>query len=136
MGASNARHPANTAITVAAADLDNVSFEAVRPAVRREHGDKFIAAMPTKFLRVLLDPMEPTTAARRHPRADQRGTTRNNREVNREINTGLANPRIKARIADLGSVPMPLSPTEFSTLLADETEKWGKVIRAAGIKAE
>jgi tripartite-type tricarboxylate transporter receptor subunit TctC len=57
-------------------------------------------------------------------------------KLNREINTGLADPRIKARIADLGSVSMPLSPPEFSKLLADDTEKWAKVIRAANIKAE
>ena len=57
-------------------------------------------------------------------------------KLNREINTGLAYRGIKTRITDLGSVPMPLSPTEFSKLLADDTEKWGKVIRAANIKAE
>jgi tripartite-type tricarboxylate transporter receptor subunit TctC len=56
--------------------------------------------------------------------------------LNREINAGLADPRLKARLADLGGVPMPMSPAEFGKLVADETEKWGKVIRAANIKAE
>jgi tripartite-type tricarboxylate transporter receptor subunit TctC len=56
--------------------------------------------------------------------------------LNREINTGLADPKLKARLADLGGVPMPMSPAEFGKLVADETEKWGKVIRAANIKPE
>ena len=56
--------------------------------------------------------------------------------LNKEINAALADPTIKARLAVLGSVPMPVSPTEFGKFIAEETEKWGKVIRAAGIKAE
>ena len=57
-------------------------------------------------------------------------------KLNREINAGLADPKIAARLAELGSVPMPLSPTEFGKLLADDTEKWAKVIRATNIKPE
>ena len=57
-------------------------------------------------------------------------------KLNGEINAGLADPKIRARLAELGSVPMPLSPTEFGKLWADDTEKWGKVIRAANIKAD
>ena len=57
-------------------------------------------------------------------------------KLNREINAGLADPKIKARLADLGGEPMPMSPADFGKLIADETEKWGKVVRAAGIKAE
>jgi tripartite-type tricarboxylate transporter receptor subunit TctC len=56
--------------------------------------------------------------------------------LNKEINAGLANPKIKARLADLGGDVLALSPAEFGKLIADETEKWGKVIRAAGIKPE
>jgi tripartite-type tricarboxylate transporter receptor subunit TctC len=56
--------------------------------------------------------------------------------LNREINAALAEPRIKARLADLGTVPLPMTSTDFGKLLAEETEKWGKVIRAANIKAE
>jgi tripartite-type tricarboxylate transporter receptor subunit TctC len=56
--------------------------------------------------------------------------------LNREINTALADPSIKARIADFGGVPIVMTPTEFGRLIADETEKWGKVIKAAGIKPE
>ena len=57
-------------------------------------------------------------------------------KLNREINVGLADPKIKDRLADLGSAPMPMAPTEFGKLIADETEKWAKVIKLAGIKPE
>jgi tripartite-type tricarboxylate transporter receptor subunit TctC len=57
-------------------------------------------------------------------------------KLNREINAGLANPDIKARLADLTTMPMVFTPAEFGAYLAAETEKWGKVIRAANIKAE
>jgi len=57
-------------------------------------------------------------------------------QLNREINEGLADPKIKARLADLGAAPMVLTPSEFGKLVADETEKWAKVIRAANIKVE
>jgi tripartite-type tricarboxylate transporter receptor subunit TctC len=56
--------------------------------------------------------------------------------LNREINASLADPKIKARLADLGGVPMPMTPPEFGKFIADETEKWAKVIKFAGIKAE
>src|SRR5262249_24628467 len=57
-------------------------------------------------------------------------------KLNEAINAGLADPTIRVRLADLGGVPMPMSPAEFGKLIADETEKWGKVIRAANIKPE
>jgi tripartite-type tricarboxylate transporter receptor subunit TctC len=57
-------------------------------------------------------------------------------KLNREINAALADPKIKARLADLGGTPLAGSPAEFAQLIADETEKWGKVIRFAGIKPE
>jgi len=56
-------------------------------------------------------------------------------KLNRKINAGLADPKIKARLAELGGTPLLGSPRELGTLIADETEKWGKVIRAANIKA-
>jgi tripartite-type tricarboxylate transporter receptor subunit TctC len=56
--------------------------------------------------------------------------------LNKEINGALADGKIKARLAELGSVPMPMSPADFGRFIAEETEKWGKVIRAANIKAE
>jgi tripartite-type tricarboxylate transporter receptor subunit TctC len=55
--------------------------------------------------------------------------------LNKEINVGLADPTMKARIADLGSTVFASSPAAFAKFIADETEKWGKVIRAANIKA-
>jgi tripartite-type tricarboxylate transporter receptor subunit TctC len=57
-------------------------------------------------------------------------------KLNREINAALAAPKQKARLADLGGLPMPMSPAEFGKFIADETEKWAKVIRAANIKPE
>ena len=56
--------------------------------------------------------------------------------LNKEINVGLADAKLKAKFAELGHLPMPMTPAEFGKFIADETEKWGKVIRAAGIKAE
>jgi tripartite-type tricarboxylate transporter receptor subunit TctC len=57
-------------------------------------------------------------------------------KLNQEINLALANARITRRIAELGDTPLSLSNSEFGKLMADETEKWGKVIRAANIKPE
>jgi tripartite-type tricarboxylate transporter receptor subunit TctC len=57
-------------------------------------------------------------------------------KINREINAGLADPKMKARLADLGGTPIPGSPDDYGRLLAAEIEKWGKVIRAAHIKLE
>jgi tripartite-type tricarboxylate transporter receptor subunit TctC len=56
--------------------------------------------------------------------------------LNREINVGLSNPRLKARLADLGGTPLRRSPAEFGRLMTEEVDKWAKVIRAAHIKAE
>jgi len=57
-------------------------------------------------------------------------------KINKEINAGLADPMMKARLADLGGVTIAGSPGDFGRLIADETEKWAKVIRAANIKPE
>jgi tripartite-type tricarboxylate transporter receptor subunit TctC len=57
-------------------------------------------------------------------------------KLNREINAALADPKMKARLADLGGTGLTGSPADFGKLIADETEKWGKVIRAANIKPE
>jgi len=57
-------------------------------------------------------------------------------KLNNEINAVLADPSMKARLAGLGAEPMPMTPAEFGKLIADETEKWGKVIRGANIKVE
>jgi tripartite-type tricarboxylate transporter receptor subunit TctC len=56
--------------------------------------------------------------------------------LNKEINAGLADARMKAQIANLGADPMPMTPTEFGKLIADEIEKWAKVVRLANIKPE
>jgi tripartite-type tricarboxylate transporter receptor subunit TctC len=54
-------------------------------------------------------------------------------KLNKEINAGLADPKIKARL-DLGGAVLPGSPAAFGKLIAEETEKWGKVVKFAGIK--
>jgi len=54
--------------------------------------------------------------------------------INREVGAGLADARMKARFADLGGAPMPMTPAEFAKLIADETDKWAKVIRRANLK--
>jgi tripartite-type tricarboxylate transporter receptor subunit TctC len=56
--------------------------------------------------------------------------------LNKEINAGLSDPKIKVRLADLGATVIAGSPSDFGKLIGDETEKWGKVIKSAGIKAE
>ena len=55
-------------------------------------------------------------------------------DFNKEINAILTDPNMKTRLAGIGVDPMPMAPAEFGKFIADETEKWGKVIRAAGIK--
>src|SRR5207253_560019 len=57
-------------------------------------------------------------------------------KLNKEINAALADPKIKARIADLGGTVLALSPAEFGKLIAEETEKWAKVVKFAGIKPD
>jgi tripartite-type tricarboxylate transporter receptor subunit TctC len=57
-------------------------------------------------------------------------------KLNNEINSGLADPKLKVRLADLGGTVIAGSPADFGKLIAEETEKWGKVIRAANIKPE
>jgi tripartite-type tricarboxylate transporter receptor subunit TctC len=56
--------------------------------------------------------------------------------LNKEINAMLADPQTRARIADLGVTPLPMTPAAFGRLIADDAQKWGKVIRAAHIKAD
>jgi tripartite-type tricarboxylate transporter receptor subunit TctC len=57
-------------------------------------------------------------------------------KLNKEVNAALADPKMKARLADLGGVALAGSPAEFGKLIADETEKWAKVIKFAGIKPQ
>ncbi len=57
-------------------------------------------------------------------------------KLNKEVNAGLADPKIKQRFADLGSVPVPMTPAEYGKLIVEETDKWGKVIRGAHIKVQ
>ena len=57
-------------------------------------------------------------------------------KLSKEINAGLADPKMRARLADFGGTPLVVSPADFGKLIAEETEKWGNVIRALNIKAD
>jgi tripartite-type tricarboxylate transporter receptor subunit TctC len=57
-------------------------------------------------------------------------------KLNKETNAGLADPKLKARLADLGGTPLLGSPADFGKLIAEETDKWGKVVKFVGIKAD
>jgi tripartite-type tricarboxylate transporter receptor subunit TctC len=56
--------------------------------------------------------------------------------LNKEINAALADPKHQARLADVGGAPMPMSPAEFGKFIAEETQKWAKVIKFAGAKID
>jgi tripartite-type tricarboxylate transporter receptor subunit TctC len=56
--------------------------------------------------------------------------------INREINTGFSDPKVKGRLDELGNVPMPMTPAEFGKFVTSETEKWGKAVKLAGIKPQ
>ena len=57
-------------------------------------------------------------------------------KINKEVNAALDDPKMKARLVDLGGTPLPGSPVQFGKLIAEETEKWGKVVRFTGINAD
>jgi tripartite-type tricarboxylate transporter receptor subunit TctC len=57
-------------------------------------------------------------------------------KLNKEINAALADPKMKARLADLGGTPLLGSPADFGKLIAEETEKWGKVVKFSGAKVD
>jgi tripartite-type tricarboxylate transporter receptor subunit TctC len=57
-------------------------------------------------------------------------------KLNKEINSSLADPRLQARLAELGAAPLSGSPDDFEKLIAMETDKWGKVVKFAGIKVD
>jgi tripartite-type tricarboxylate transporter receptor subunit TctC len=57
-------------------------------------------------------------------------------KLNKEINAGLADPKLKERFADLGGIVFPGSPADFGKLISEEAEKWGKVVKFAGLKAD
>jgi tripartite-type tricarboxylate transporter receptor subunit TctC len=57
-------------------------------------------------------------------------------KLNKEINAGVADPEMKARLADLGGAAMTGSPSDFGKLIVEETEKWGKVVKLSGAKLD
>ena len=56
--------------------------------------------------------------------------------LNKEINAALADPKMKAQLAELSGTVLPGTPADFGKMIADETEKWGKVVKFTGIKAD
>jgi hypothetical protein len=76
-------------------------------------------------------------AARTMPAEEEAMTTviASSTRSTRQINAGLADATIKARLGDLGGVPMPMSAAEFGKFIADETEKWAKVVKFLGANA-
>jgi tripartite-type tricarboxylate transporter receptor subunit TctC len=56
--------------------------------------------------------------------------------LNKEVNAALVDPKMKARLADIGGEPLPGTPAEFAKLIADETEMWAKVVKSAGLRPE
>jgi tripartite-type tricarboxylate transporter receptor subunit TctC len=87
-------------------------------------------ASTTVPLRLSITPIAP--AGTWHPHS----TAEIVHKLNKETNACLGDPQLVARFADLGSVPMPLTPAEFGKFIADETEKWSKVIKSANLKLE
>jgi tripartite-type tricarboxylate transporter receptor subunit TctC len=57
-------------------------------------------------------------------------------KLNKEINAAIAEPKLKARLAELGAEPMLMTSAEFTKFVVGETEKWGRVVKFAGIKAD
>ena len=57
-------------------------------------------------------------------------------KLNEAVNAGLTDPKINQRLADLGGEPMPMTPAEFGKFVADETDKWARVIKLTGIKPD
>lgn len=57
-------------------------------------------------------------------------------KLNKALNGALADPKIKARLSELGCTPMPTSPAEFGALLSTETEKWAKVVQFSGVSVD
>jgi tripartite-type tricarboxylate transporter receptor subunit TctC len=57
-------------------------------------------------------------------------------KLNKEINAAIADPKLKARLADLGAEPMSMTPAEFGKLIADETEEWAMVVKFSGAKPD
>ena len=133
----------------AIAITDHDSVAAIDPAIRAAFG-KELEIIPGMELGVdhegvdvhllgyLIDYQDPALLRelRRFQRIRYRRGEKIVDKLNQEINAGLADPKMQARLADLGGKVLAGSPADFGKFIADETEKWAKVVKFAGMKAE
>src|SRR5207248_4722381 len=120
-------------------------FDTLPAAIELIRGGKLRALAVTTATRLRLLPQTPTVAefVPGYEASGWQGMTAPKAtpteiidRLNHEINIALADARIMAQLANLGAVPMPMTPAAFGRLIADETAKWAKVVRFAGIKPE
>ena len=123
----------------------HVFFAAVTGAIDHIRADKLRALAVTSATRVEALPDVPTVAdfvpgyeaiAWNGVGAPKNTPSQIIDKLNKEINAALTDPKIKARFADLGGVPMPMTPGEFGNFITDETANWAKVIKAANLRPE
>ncbi len=123
-----------------------VMFANVAPSIGQIRAGKLRALAVTTATRSEALPDVPTVSeflpgyeasgVVRHRRAQEHARRDYSRSLTQEINAALADPAIKKRIADLGGAVLLGSPADFAKLIADETEKWAKVVKFAGIKPD
>jgi tripartite-type tricarboxylate transporter receptor subunit TctC len=87
--------------------------------------------VPTTFINIITTTATPTLRARRSRTSEDIVD-----KLDKETDAGLADPDIKARLAELGGTVLPSSPADFGKLIAEETEKWAKGVKFAGIEAD
>jgi tripartite-type tricarboxylate transporter receptor subunit TctC len=88
-------------------------------------------SVPTTFINIITTTATPTLRARRSRTSEDIVD-----KLDKETDAGLADPDIKARLAELGGTVLPSSPADFGKLIVEETEKWAKGVKFAGIKAD
>jgi tripartite-type tricarboxylate transporter receptor subunit TctC len=133
--------------TMTGVNMQHVPYRGEAPALTDLLGGQVQVMFPTlsgsiEFVRASqLRALAVTTATRSKSLPDSLGVPKNTPaeiidKLNMEINTGLADPKLKALLADRGATALVSSPAEFGRFLAAETEKWGKVIKLTDIKVE
>jgi hypothetical protein len=82
------------------------------------------------------EPMDWTRCAQEHAYRDHRQAQQGDQRGTSRSQDALADPKMKARLADLGGEPLPMMPADFGKLVAEDTEKWAKVVKFSGAKAD